>query len=69
MNPSEIRALTTDAIRSKLEDAKDELMRLRFQQSSGELTDTSQMRITRRNVARLNTILNERIAAEKEGVA
>jgi large subunit ribosomal protein L29 len=69
MKVEEIRALSVEAIRSRLEDAKEELMRLRFQQATGELTDTSRLRATRRNVARLNTILVEQMAAQKEGEA
>jgi len=69
MDSAEIRALTVDAIRTHLEDSKEELMRLRFQQATGELTDTSRLRVTRRNIARLNTILMERLAAGKEGEA
>lgn len=66
MKPEEIRALSIEAIRARLEDAKEELMRLRFQQATGELSDTSRLRITRRNIARLYTILAERLAAEAE---
>jgi large subunit ribosomal protein L29 len=69
MKVEEIRALSVEAIRARLEDAKEELMRLRFQQATGELTDTSRLRATRRNVARLNTILVEQMAAQKEGEA
>lgn len=69
MNVEEIRSLSTDAIRSRIEDAREELMRLRFQQSTGELTDTSRLRVARRDIARLITILNEQMAAEEEGGA
>lgn len=64
MKPEEIRALSTDALRGRLNDAKEELMKLRFRQATGELTDTSRMRITRREVARLATILNQRLQAD-----
>jgi large subunit ribosomal protein L29 len=60
MKLDEIRALSTDAIRAELSDAKEELMRLRFQTATGELTDTSRLRQTRRNIARFFTILSER---------
>jgi large subunit ribosomal protein L29 len=69
MKTVEIRALSVEAIRARLEDAKEELMRLRFQQATGELSDTSRLRITRRDIARLNSILVELLAAEKEGVS
>ena len=64
MKVEEIRALSVEAIEAKLNDAKEELMNLRFQQATGELTDTSRLRIVRREVARLATILQERTTAE-----
>ncbi len=68
MKPTEIRELSTDALQSRLNDAREELMRLRFQQATGELTDTSRLRQVRRDIARMLTILNER-AARMEGGA
>ncbi len=67
MKPAEIRNLSTDEIRAKLADTRQELMNLRFQFVTGQLTDTSRMKQTRREVARFVTVLNERlIAAEEE---
>jgi large subunit ribosomal protein L29 len=66
MKISEIRALSTDALLAKLNDTKEELMKLRFQQASGSLTDTSRLLHTRRDVARMRTVLTER-EAEEEG--
>ncbi len=62
MQADEIRELTTDEIVNRLEDAREELMRLRFQTATGELQDTNQLRISRQLIARLLTILNERSA-------
>lgn len=56
----EIRSLSTQEIRGRLDDAREELMRLRFQQATGELTDFTRLRQTRRNIARILTILGER---------
>jgi large subunit ribosomal protein L29 len=68
MKASEIRDLSTDAIRTRLNDSQEELMRLRFQQATGELTDHSRVRQVRRRIARLLTILRERQqAARMEG--
>jgi ribosomal protein L29 len=41
-------------------------MKLRFQQVTGQLTDTSHLRTLRRNIARMETILREteRVAVE-----
>lgn len=70
MKAAEIRALSTEAIMARLNDAKEELMNLRFQQATGELTDYTRLRYTRRTIARLYTILNERLSAGKtEGEA
>ena len=68
MKSTEIRELSTDALQTRLNDAREELMRLRFQQATGELTDTSRLRQVRRDIARMLTILNER-AARIEGEA
>ena len=67
MNIEEIRALSDEALIAKLNDTKEELMKLRFQQASGSLTDTTRLRETRRDVARINTVITERKASQKEG--
>lgn len=67
MKAGEVRDLSTDVIQSRLNDAREELMRLRFQQSTGELTDFTRVRKVRRNIARFVTILKERERAELEG--
>ena len=59
VKPSELRDLKSGEIETKLADARDELMKLRFQQVTGQLTDTSRMRILRREIARMQTILRE----------
>jgi large subunit ribosomal protein L29 len=60
MKPEEIRALSTDEIRSQLDEAREEMMNLRFQQATGELVDFTRLRYTRRLIARMLTILGER---------
>ena len=59
MKTSEIRDLKIEEVRTKLSDAREELMKLRFQQVTGQLTDSSRLRILRRDIARMMTILNE----------
>jgi large subunit ribosomal protein L29 len=61
MKVSEIRVLSTDEIRTRLMDSRNEMMNLRFQVVTGQLTDTSRLRITRKLIARLETILTERL--------
>ena len=66
---SELRDLKSGEIETKLADAREELMKLRFQQVTGQLTDTSRLRILRREIARMQTILREQPKAETEGEA
>ena len=57
MKVEEIREMQVEQLRSKLSDTREELMKLRFQQVTGQLTDTSRLRILRRDIARMETIL------------
>lgn len=59
MKANEIRKLSIDEIEAKMSDAREELMKFRFQQVTGQLTDTSQMRFVRRDIARMSTIIKE----------
>jgi large subunit ribosomal protein L29 len=56
---NELREYDAEELTTRLNDAREELMNLRFQQASGELTDHNRMNITRREIARLLTVLNE----------
>ena len=68
MDVAEIREMSAEDIALEIDDSREELMRLRFQQTTGELTDHNQIKTARRKIARLITILNERkLAEEKEG--
>ena len=60
MKSSEMRVLAVEELKSKLADARQELMNLRFQMVTGQLTDTSRLKQTRRLVARYETLLRER---------
>jgi large subunit ribosomal protein L29 len=44
-------------------------MKLRFQQVSGQLTDTSRLRLLRRDVARMETVVKEAELSVVEGAA
>ncbi|HLC06455.1 MAG TPA: 50S ribosomal protein L29 [Anaerolineales bacterium] len=68
MKPSEIRALSETEIRARLDDAREACFKLRFQAATGQLTDHSRLKLARREVARLATILREtQLIAEFEG--
>lgn len=59
MKAKDIRNLSAEEIMTKISDNREELMKLRFQQVTGQLTDTSRLRVVRRDIARLETILAE----------
>ncbi len=67
--PSKLRDLQPGEIETKLSDSREELMKLHFQQVTGQLTDTSRLRILRREIARMQTILHEQSSAEAKGEA
>jgi large subunit ribosomal protein L29 len=69
MKTSEIRDLKIEEIKTRLADVREELMKLRFRQVTGQLTDTSRLRTIRRDIARMETILNELKTDEQVGVA
>ncbi len=59
MKPAEIRKMTAEEIQAKLADTREELMKMRFQQVTGQLTDTNRLGSLRRDIARMETILRE----------
>lgn len=59
MKPSEIRDLTPDDIREKIQEQEDELANLRIQLTTRQLENPLLVRETRRELARLKTILRE----------
>ncbi|CAN5832495.1 MAG: 50S ribosomal protein L29 [Acidimicrobiia bacterium] len=59
MNAAELRDLSFDELTEKLTEAKAELFNLRFQLATNQLDNTAGLRSTRREIARINTILRE----------
>jgi len=60
MKPREIRELTDAEAQAKLRDLRQELFNLRLQQQTARLERFSRIREVRRDVARIETILQER---------
>jgi large subunit ribosomal protein L29 len=52
--------MSVDELKRNLDNTRHELMNLRFQQATGELTDFTRLRHTRRQIARLICILHAR---------
>jgi large subunit ribosomal protein L29 len=69
MKKEDLRLHSIEVLENKLTDARNELMNLRFQMVAGQLTDHTRLKITRRQIARLETILREKQMATPEGEA
>jgi large subunit ribosomal protein L29 len=60
MKMKEITELSTDELLTKRRDLRQEGLHLRLQQQSGQLEQPSRLRLLRRDIARLETVLTER---------
>jgi large subunit ribosomal protein L29 len=67
MNAKELMEKTPDQLRDELVQLKKESFNLRFQQATGQLENTARMRQVKRDVARINTVLNQKAAAAAQG--
>jgi len=59
MKIKEIIEMTTDELLTKKRDLRQESLHLRLQQQSGQLEQPSRLRLLRRDVARIETILSQ----------
>lgn len=57
---SDMREMSNEDMENELDEAREDLMHLRFQIATGELTDHNQMRLARVKIARLLTVANQR---------
>ncbi len=60
MKAKEIRQLTAVELDSRLLELKTELFNLRFQLATGQLDNPQQIKVVRKNIARVKTIIKER---------
>ena len=67
--PEELRDLSDDELDTKLAEAKEELFNLRFQLVTGQLDNPMAIKIIRKEIARILTVIRERELAVLEGAA
>jgi len=60
MRVTELRELTVDELVQRESELKRKLFNLRFQRASGELDNTAELAKTRRDIARVMTVIRER---------
>ena len=64
MKAGDVRMKTPDELKDQLAELKKEQFNLRFQRASGQLENTARVRVVRRDIARIKTILAEKAAAQ-----
>lgn len=62
MRPNEIREMSLEDVKAKLEELTEERFRLRFRSATESIENPMRFRIIRRDIARLQTILREKEA-------
>ncbi len=63
MKIKEIRDLNREELKTRKRELKEEIFHLRLQQQSGQLEKPSQIRVLRREIARVETVLTQKNAA------
>ena len=61
MKMKEITELSTDELLTRRRDLRQESLHLRLQQQSGQLEQPSRLRLLRRDIARIETVLTHRV--------
>jgi large subunit ribosomal protein L29 len=62
----DLRDLTNDQLAARLVETRQELFNLRFQSATGALENTTRLNLTKREIARILTVQNERSEAGVE---
>jgi large subunit ribosomal protein L29 len=65
MKPDDIRGMTVDQLDDELLKLKKEQFNLRFQRATGQLENSSRVRVVRRDIARIKTIAQQKRAQAK----
>lgn len=60
MKAEELRKLSSEDLNKKLDELKEELFRLRFQLQINQLDNPNKIPETKRNIARVLTVMNEK---------
>ena len=61
----DLKAMGADALQDELLKLKKEQFNLRFQRATGQLENTSRVRVVRRDIARVKTLARQKAAASK----
>ena len=64
MKPQEARDMSDDELRARERELADELFHLRLRRATSQLPNPMKVRETRRDLARIKTVLRQRVGAE-----
>ena len=64
MKAEDLRTKTPDQLKADLVSLKKEAFNLRFQQANGKLENTARVRAVRRDIAKVQTFLNQKAGAK-----
>ncbi len=62
----EIREKSNAELLQEIDALKEQLFNLRFQQATGQLTNPTQIKVVRKTIARIKTVITERTLGEQQ---
>jgi large subunit ribosomal protein L29 len=68
MKTADLRTKSTDELKQELMNLRKEQFNVRFQKSTGKIENTSRIRVVRRDIAKIKTLLNEMKSGKKVAV-
>ena len=66
MKAKELRDLTPEELLKRKKELKEEVFNLRFRHSTGQLDNTSRMKLVKKDIARIELVLHEK-AGNRQG--
>jgi large subunit ribosomal protein L29 len=63
MKIADVRQMSTDQLEEEILKLKKEQFNLRFQRATGQLENTSRVRVIRRDIAKMKTVARQKITA------
>ena len=65
MKAKDFRERSDDELRKSLDDLREQLFKLRFQKSTGQIENPQKIREVRKDIARVLTVINQRAGQER----
>jgi large subunit ribosomal protein L29 len=65
VNAGELRELSVDELSAKSSELRGELFNVKVKRSTGQLENTAKLGVIRRDIARVETVLREKVGAGK----